>query len=244
MSECVTHKIDSPHQAHSTIVRMLLPEEPVPVKNTLFVLPVEPDLQHEYGDGLHEVQQLDLHNTHGLLVVAPTFSHAPWYVDHPTDPTIRQETYFLQAVVPLVDRLVPDSGKRLLVGFSKSGFGALAMILRHPDLFHAASVWDAATLLTCGIPHYMRDIIGDEANYERYRLDKLFIKAGDDFRAQMRIALHGYGEWREDMVAAHELLADFGIAHEYLDGPERPHRWDSGWVAGAVASLVRMAEQT
>ena len=37
---------------------------------------------------------------HKAIFVAPTFSHLPWYADHPSDASIRQETYFLKVVVP------------------------------------------------------------------------------------------------------------------------------------------------
>ena len=41
------------------------------------------------------------------MFVAPTFSHLPWYADHPTKPEIRQETYFLKVVVPFIDKTYP-----------------------------------------------------------------------------------------------------------------------------------------
>ena len=42
-----------------------------------------------------------------LIVVSPTYSHLPWYADHAADPGLRQETYFLKDVVPLVERTYP-----------------------------------------------------------------------------------------------------------------------------------------
>lgn len=56
--------------------------------------------------------------------VAPTFSQVPWYADHPTDLKIRQETYFINVVLPLVEQTYPAQKSpdgRLLLGFSKSG---------------------------------------------------------------------------------------------------------------------------
>lgn len=32
-----------------------------------------------------------------------------------------------------------------------------------------------------------------------------------------------------------------GIPRLYDDGPVRPHRWDSGWVEGALAALDAMS---
>jgi hypothetical protein len=59
----------------------------------VYVLPVEAGTESRYGDGLKEVKKLDLHYTLGAVFVARTFSHLPWYADHPTKPEIRQESY-------------------------------------------------------------------------------------------------------------------------------------------------------
>jgi hypothetical protein len=82
--------------------------------------------------------------------VAPTFSHLPWYADHPTDKEIRQETYLLRVVLPLVERTYPVQSQlegRLLIGFSKSGFGAWTLLLRHPEVFGRAAAWDAPLMM-------------------------------------------------------------------------------------------------
>ena len=140
--------VRSPYQAGTTKIRVLLPvpldkQKKYPV---LFVLPVEANDGNRYGDGLLAIKRSGLHNKYGLICAAPTFSHLPWYADHPTDKTIRQETYFLKIVVPFVESTYPAFGRpqgRLLVGFSKSGWGAFSLLLRHPDLFGRAAAWDA-----------------------------------------------------------------------------------------------------
>jgi S-formylglutathione hydrolase FrmB len=96
------------------------------------------------------VARLGLHNRHHVVVVAPTFGQAPWYGDHATDPRAQQERYFVQDVVPSVDRLLPTlatPAARLLLGFSKSGWGAFSLVLRHPETFGGAAAWDAPLLM-------------------------------------------------------------------------------------------------
>jgi len=99
------HSITSPYQAGTTHVRVLLPERMDPGKRytVLYVLPVEAGQGSQYGDGLQEIKRRHIHSRHDLICVAPTFSHLPWYADHPTDAEIRQETYFIKTVVPLVE---------------------------------------------------------------------------------------------------------------------------------------------
>ena len=88
----LVHEVRSPYQAQPTKIRVLRPdrEETQRTKHpVVYVLPVEAGTGDRYGDGLKEVQKLDLHNRFGVLFVAPTFSHLPWYADHPTQPELQ-----------------------------------------------------------------------------------------------------------------------------------------------------------
>src|SRR5262249_30394543 len=142
----------------------------------VYVLPVEARDGRRYGDGLAEVRRQDLHNRYGAIFVAPTFSHLPWYADHPTDREIRQESYFLKVVVPSVESRYPartDLGGRLLLGFSKSGWGAFSLLLRHPDAFGRAAAWDAPLVMDRMGRYGSGDIFGTPENFEAYRLTNL-----------------------------------------------------------------------
>jgi hypothetical protein len=89
----LVHEVRSPYQARATQIRVLLPDRIEKGKQypVVYVLPVEAGTECRYGDGLKEAQKLDLHNTLGVVFAAPTFSHLPWYADHPTKPDLRQE---------------------------------------------------------------------------------------------------------------------------------------------------------
>src|SRR5687768_14690635 len=96
----IVHEVASPYQAGKTLIKVLLPDNLVKGKvyPVVYVLPVEAKSESRFGDGLQEVKKRDLHNKLQAIFVAPTFSHLPWYADHPTDPNVRQETYFLKVV--------------------------------------------------------------------------------------------------------------------------------------------------
>ena len=135
----------------------------------IYVLPVEAGTENRYGDGLLEAKKLDLHNKHGVIFVAPTFSHLPWYADHPTDKTIRQESHFIKVVVPFVEKTYPllaNADGRLLLGFSKSGWGAWSLLLRHPDLFGRAAAWDAPMMMDRIGKYGNAPIFGDQSNFK------------------------------------------------------------------------------
>ena len=197
--------------------------------------------------------QLDLHNTYGMIAVAPSFSDWPWYADHPENPGIRQETYFVEDVVPFVDSLYPEASQtRLLLGFSKSGNGAFQLLLRHPDLFHAAAVWDTPLMKASPDQFEMPDIYGAQENFDKYRIPTLLEKNAGWLRESTRLALFGYGffggpnppEWTTDHVdQTHELMERLGIPHIYDNTTYREHRWDSGWMEEVVAALDEMSSQ-
>lgn len=239
-----THRIQSDLQSGETLVRTVTPSE-VDGKRplqTLYVLPVEAGVESRWGDAWAEVRDLDLANRHGLVVVLPTFSALPWYADHPTNPKLRQEKYFVEVVVPLVERNYPvvrDPEGRLLVGFSKSGWGAWSLLLRHLDLFGRAAAWDAPLMQPTPDRFGMGPIFGSIDNFERYRISRLLRKHASELRDSKRLVLTGYaGSFRDHHIKTHALLEELGIPHVYRDGPKRDHRWGSGWLDEAVALLA------
>lgn len=239
----LVHEVRSPYQAKTTRIRVLLPDKPVKGKKypVVYVLPVEAGTESRYGDGLKEVQTLDLYNKLGLVFAAPTFSHLPWYADHPTKPEIRQESYFLKVVVPFIDKTYPvrvEADGRLLLGFSKSGWGAWSLLLRHPDQFGKAAAWDAPLMMDKPGKYGSGDIFGTADNFEGYRVSKLLEDKADRFQKGNRLILLGYGNFRAEHEQAHALMDKLKVAHEYRDGPARKHDWHSGWVKEAVERLV------
>lgn len=239
----LVHEVKSPYQSGLTKIRVLRPdtddkERKYPV---VYLLPVEAGTENRYGDGLKEVKKLDLHNTLQGIFVAPTFSHLPWYADHPTKPEIRQETYFLKVVVPFVEKTYPaktEASARLLLGFSKSGWGAFSLLLRNPETFGKAAAWDAPLMMDGQGKYGSGDIFGTADNFAGYRVSKLLEDRAAKLQKESRLILTGYGGFRDEHKRAHELLDRLKIAHEYRDGPSRKHDWHSGWVKEAAELLL------
>ena len=94
----------------------------------VYVLPVEARNESRYGDGLLEVRRHDLHNKFQAIFVAPTFSHLPWYADHPTDPEIRQETLLPEGRRPVHRGPLPGpvrAGRSPAAGVQQVGLGGV-----------------------------------------------------------------------------------------------------------------------
>ena len=244
-----THRVTSEFQLGETLLRVLLPEKiELNVKlKTLYILPVEANSENRYGDGLLEAKKLDLANKYRLNCVAPTFSHLPWYADHPTDKTIRQESYFLKIVVPAIEQRYPtfnEQSGRLLVGFSKSGYGAWSLLLRNSDQFAKAAAWDAPLMKTAPDQFGMGPIYGTPENFLGYRIDHLLRDRAESLRAKseshpgVRLIHLGFDNFRDHHERAEALLNELKIPHTYTDGPKRPHTWHSGWLEEAVKRLM------
>ena len=111
----------------------------------LYVLPVYANPKPAAA-AINQARAENLHNRFDLICVTPSFDTIPWYFDDPADPRIRQDAYMVHAVVPFVEKKYPAAAEprgRLLVGFSKSGWGAFTLLLRHPDVFGRAASFDA-----------------------------------------------------------------------------------------------------
>lgn len=237
------HTLHSSFQDGPTKVRVLLPSklEKGHRYRVLYVLPVEARDGAHYGDGLREVQRLGLHDKYGLICVMPTFARTPWYADHPTSEKIRQESYLLEEVLPLVERnyqVVKEREDRLLLGFSKSGWGAFSLLLRHPTVFGKAAAWDAPLDLNVPGKYGSGEIFGTRDNFQKYEITRLLKERAGRLGKDKRLILLGYGNFRSAHQAAHALMEQLRIEHEYRDGPSRRHDWRSGWEAEAVGFLV------
>lgn len=239
----IIHTIRSEFQDGNNELAVLTPAVLEPGRHypVLFVLPVYPGAKAA-RTGLEEVRRLNLHERFGLICVGPAFAEMPWYADHPSNLLDRQESHLLQAVLPFVEKLYPvrpDAAGRLLVGFSKSGWGAFSLLLRHPDTFGRAASWDAPFKLKRPGPWGTDRCWPTEADFAQYKVPQLLDERAGLLRAQpARLALFGYGLYRDDDIRVHEQLTALGIPHHWAHGPERKHTWESGWLESAIAALV------
>ena len=238
----VVHEVRSEFQSGPTKIYVRAPDRiaagaRLPV---LYLLPVEAQDEQRWGDPLAEAAKLDLANRFNVLCVYPTFSQLPWYCDHPADPGIRQETYFLKVIVPFVERAYParaERDARLLLGFSKSGWGAWSLLLRNPDVFGRAAAWDSPLMMESGL-YGMAAIAGTPENFERHRISNLLREHGKSLGPGPRLLLMGYDNFRAPTQQAHALLDELKIPHAYRDGPPRKHHWNTGWVEESARWLV------
>ncbi len=245
------HQLPSPYQASDTTLRVLLPDRLDSERRyrALYVLPVHEGGVRRHGDGLLEIKKYGYHNEHQLICVAPEFTSKPWFADHDLKPDKQDESHMLKTVIPFVEDhypVLPELEGRLLIGFSKSGWGALSLLLRNPHLFDKAVGWDIGIRVDTGpFEAWDRDLaierdFGSFDNFEKYRLSNLIRNRGRLLGDKPRLFYFNRAGQSRGLGGAevHRLMVDLNMPHRYLYEPFRPHRWDSGWLPEAVRFLV------
>ena len=238
----------SPNDGDGTqTLRVLVPTHPVAgvAHNFLYVLPVEPGVGSSFGDGMQTMLALDAEDQYDLTIIEPSFSIDPWYADNPNDANLQYETFMTSELVPWVRANLSTTGteQNWLIGFSKSGIGGQDLILKHPDLFQLAASWDFPADMSAYDEYgsSSADNYGTDANFQaNYRLTTAFLDAHKSpFLTNNRIWIGGYNTFQTDVSDYDALLTSEGILHTL--GPMQPiaHRWDSGWVAAALAALYQ-----
>ncbi len=238
------HKVESPLQKGVREVRVLLPKgySPKSKYRVLYVLPVTTGFTG-YGYPLDILADMNAHNKYGLIIVQMDFTIEPWFGDHATDPQVRQATYLKDFVVPYIEQRysTPKTPEgRLLFGFSKSGWGAVSLIMKYPEFFGYAASWDAP-LAARQCAHRIKDVYGTQAQMDAFRPDLLAPAAKAHFNRKARLVITGESFWKgEHMEGLHGLLQEHGILHHYDKSLVFPHRWSQEWMAPTLKALMAL----
>lgn len=232
---------------HEQIIRVLRPNHPRPgiEPSTVYVLPVDigvDTLSSKWSDGLEQLRLLDVSNRFNMTLIAPSFQYIPWYGDNDRDPRRRMESFIVHDLVPFGDGLSPSGPvrHRYIIGFSKSGYGAMVLILKHPDIFQAAAAWDFPAELhsISGFPELTTNF-ADQSNFNLYSIPALVVAHATAFQHQNRLWISGdESDFTPDMIELHKQLTALSIPHTWVQGGYRSHDWASGWLEGAVEGLA------
>ncbi len=235
------------YQRGENLLRILAPVPPPGAKppqagQYLIVLPVEPGLGAQFGDPMTAIKKLDLSQKHNLVVVMPTLSDMPWYADHPHDANLQQESYLTKAVLPAIRSLYPsDEPHYYLLGFSKSGWGAVSLLCRNLNKFDAAAVWDAPLMLDTPDQFEMDKVFVTKTYFSRYYLPEQVRNSSRQLRKDKRIFLLGHDYYPDHLQRFHQVLDELKVPHDYDNNVRFQHRWDSGWLSVAVDRLFPTA---
>jgi S-formylglutathione hydrolase FrmB len=230
---------------------VLTPQDPSTAypHSFLYDLQVEPGLaQATYGSGLNELQNLDVEDQYNATIVEPIFPMDSWYADNPNDPTINYETFVADILPQWVDSNFSTTGteQNLLVGLSKSGYGALDLELKHPSVFSAVAAFDFPGDMSSydEFGASSANDYGTQANFQdNYELTSSFVDAlKAPFTTQDRILISEGPVFQSQVADFSDLLTSQGVMHTLLNQTSDAHNWSSGWLSGAIAGLYGLEQ--
>jgi energy-coupling factor transporter ATP-binding protein EcfA2 len=239
--------------SHPFAVRVLNPEQPsigYP-HSFLYALPVENGLAGlSLGDGLDELKSLGVEDKYNATIIEPIFPMYSWYADNPTDASIDYETFVSTILPQWVDSHFSTTGdeKNLLIGFSKSGYGSVDLLFKHPTVFDAAAAFDfpADTTSYTSLGSSTADDYGTQANFQNnYELDQSFINAHQaSFTTQDRLWISQGPLYGNDVADFNNLLTSQAVMHTLSTTETNDtHSWTGGWVSTAVAGLYGLEQK-
>jgi hypothetical protein len=239
--------ISSPYQTGTNRVEVLLPEsfDPLHKYSVIYCLPVNAGTKGDWGHPLTEARREHLPDMYRAIFVCPSFPILPWYGNNCKQPLIRENDHLLKAVIPFIELHYPirkNGQSRYLIGFSKSALGALSLFFRQEIPFAKVAVfenwygnpnskqWNTWGFKTC---------YGTRANLGLYNPRDVVARYGRQFSSgAARVAVLGGGPGKR--VGVEKLmkqLRQMNIPHFEIWERGMSHRWTSGWLPLAVASL-------
>jgi len=241
------YTITSPFTGRANRLDVLLPDKVEPGRKypVLYVLPVggEWAAKPPWGNGLAAVRRINAQNAYGLICVSMEFDTVPWYGSHATNPRIRHDQYLLKVIVPLIESRYPVGkapADRLLIGFSKSGWGAVSLLLRHPDFFGAACSWDAPLMMKeDNLKYGSAEHFGTPAQAAPCAPANLVEKQAGQFAGKpVRLTILGYDNFGPHTESFHRLLESQAVPHRFDNSLRYKHAWESGWLAKALDLML------
>jgi S-formylglutathione hydrolase FrmB len=198
LAEIQKFEVECEYQAGKQEIRVLLPDHYDPAKQyrVLYALPAAHTIEG-YGYALGILKEMDAHNKYDLIIVQMSFSEEPWYGDHATNSQAREGSYLRKFVVPFIEKKYSTLGTpegRLLMGFSKSGWGAFSLILHDPGFYGYAAAWDAPMMLET-FRYGLDKVFGTLDQMALYRPDLLVVKQKEFFQKKTRLVLTGETYW-------------------------------------------------
>lgn len=236
----IHYELQSGYEPENNVIRVYIPSAQKNNVNpdVVFVLPVEEKLRTRYGDGMDAIMECKRSLLDKFIFVAPSFNSVPWYIDVKDSRGLLQESYFIKSIIPFTEYILETAFlNSYMLGFSKSGWGAMRMMCRFPQLFAGISIWDAPLNLTHPLLYRASLTIAGEKDKDLYAL---VLKVKERFLTKTKIALTGYDYFKEPMNKFHYFLERENIPHYFDNSTFRKHVWGSGWVEQLLGFIDEM----
>jgi hypothetical protein len=186
---------------------------------------------------------------YGCVVVIPYFrSEGAFYWAGSTASGTHNDHLSTVAIRDMAIKAMGASSNKdehLLIGYSKTGFAALNLLMLNPTKFGYAYAWDgkydnnyATEAATYGWNNYF----GSSGQFQLYDPKVIAPTYKANVSDTTRIYLSGYYTFGADQLSIKAVFDAESIPYNYQRTLESAHSWTSGWLAQAVEDLFLMAD--
>jgi S-formylglutathione hydrolase FrmB len=165
-------------------------------------------------------------DTYQMIFICPDGGFNSWYIDSPEKARYTFETYIVFEVTHWIDsvyRTVASYKGRALAGSSMGGHGALTLMMKHPDMFLAASSISGVMDITEFPGNWdLAAVLGDFTDNKKRWFKNSVPGLLESFKRQKRYLILDCGV--EDFALngnriAHAKMIALGIEHDYYERP-------------------------
>jgi hypothetical protein len=125
----------------------------------------------------------------------------------------------------------------LLVGFSKSGLGAINIGCAMPDFFSHIIVFDAPLMRRQLPPWGTQQFYRSDSQWQR---DLPARKIRRISQCSWKLILISGESFGNEMREFSLLLNSFDCDHDFIASPKRAHNWNSGWIEPGLERVWKL----
>ncbi len=174
----------------------------------------------------------DLVSKYRIIIVTPEGRSFGWYADSRFVKNNQIETYFLNELIPDVEKNFPTNGLRSIAGLSMGGHGAFALCLRHPGYFSSVSSMSGILDITRHKNQWrLAEVFGpyteeNIADWEQHSVIKLLAQSADYIRSLPMLITVSTGDQCsiDDNRLVHRQLEEMNVEHLYRES-SGGHDW-------------------
>jgi S-formylglutathione hydrolase FrmB len=179
-----------------------------------------------------EKEICDLVSEHRIIIITPEGGSFGWYADSRVVKNNQIETYFLNELIPDVEKNFPTNGLRGIAGLSMGGHGAFVLCLRNPGVFSSVSSMSGILDITLHKNQWsLAKIFGPYkgeyiADWERHSALRLIERSANTIRSlPMLITVSESDQYAiADNRLVHKQLEKMKAEHLYYESPGG-HDW-------------------
>jgi len=224
-------------------IDVLLPDTYSAAKkyHVVYIGEVEPT-PSAYADGIQTMRSLGYHNTYDLIFVRSLTKDDNWF-GQKNDGTKKYDLHYLDLANLIDNNYSTDRTQegRSLLGFSKTGWGVVSMILRNPSVYGYCMAWDSPIGIAWNSPEYGQSLrFGSSAQFALYDPAQILAANKAALTDKPRLYWAGYDNFGTYATSFKATLDANSVPYVYHSADAGSHDWLKAWLDPAMDNLQVM----